>query len=86
MLPLLGVAPHPHSNICNISGNYERIATKFLGICLLMKSDKYYVTKSCNMLSLLGATSPTSPPTPHSNIGNILRMKTGIIYSVGVYQ
>jgi len=35
MLPPLGVAPHPPSNIGDISGDYERIYTKFSPICLL---------------------------------------------------
>jgi len=45
------------------------------------------------MLSFLGAATPTPHPTlwyrqylHDSNIGNILRMKTGIIYSIDVYQ
>jgi len=29
MLPFLGAAPTPHSNIGDISGKYKRISTKF---------------------------------------------------------
>jgi len=44
MLPPLGEAPTPHSNIGDISGNYKRILTKFSGICLLTMLK--YVTPS----------------------------------------
>jgi len=37
MLPLLGAAPTPHSNIGDISGNYQRISTKLSAICLLTR-------------------------------------------------
>jgi len=37
MLPPPGAAPTLYSNIGDISGYYERISTKFSGICLLTR-------------------------------------------------
>jgi len=41
MLPLLGTAPTPNSNIGEISGNYERIFTTFLANLIAHKRDYY---------------------------------------------
>jgi len=58
MLPLLGAAPTPHSNIGDISGKYERILTTFSEICLLIwvMSFRYKNVEIC--YPLLGQPHP----------------------------
>jgi len=43
MLPSLGATPHPPSNIGNISGNYERIPTKFSANFSTHYDNYYYI-------------------------------------------
>jgi len=40
MLPPRGATPQPHTIIGDISGNYERISTKFSVISLLSRKQK----------------------------------------------
>jgi len=65
MLPLQGVPLTLNLNIGDISGNYERIFTKFSANLSTNTGCQFYVKKSLNMLPPPGAAPP------NSNISNI---------------
>jgi len=63
----IGATPSPHSYIGDISGNYERISTKFSVISLQTSvMSLISIRPTGKYVTHLGAT-----PSPHSYIGDI---------------